>query len=102
VLPDERSSGRASSVLLDVVLEREPWVEDATALLDAVAKGRAAGFVASHRIPTVSCMLAQERDRAAASTATMRPTQKRTNRADLARFVAPAALGAHLSKLRGG
>jgi len=42
-----------TNVLLDVVLERQPWVEDATALLDAVAKGQAVGYVASHAIPTV-------------------------------------------------
>lgn len=59
-----------TNVLLDVVLERKPWVEDATALLDAVAKGQAAGYVASHAIPTVYYVVARERDRAAAATAT--------------------------------
>jgi predicted nucleic acid-binding protein len=59
-----------TNVLLDVVLERRPWVEEATALLDAVAKGRAAGYVASHAMPTVYYVVARERNRAAAATAT--------------------------------
>lgn len=59
-----------TNVLLDVVLERKPWVEDATALLDAIAKGWADGFVASHTIPTVYYVVARERDRASATTAT--------------------------------
>jgi predicted nucleic acid-binding protein len=58
-----------SNILLDVVLERRPWVEDATALLDAVARGRARGYVASHTVPTVYYVVARERDRAAAATA---------------------------------
>jgi predicted nucleic acid-binding protein len=59
-----------TNVLLDVVLEREPWVEDATALLDAVAKGHATGYVAGHAIPTVYYVVTRNRDRAAAATAT--------------------------------
>ena len=59
-----------TNILLDVVLERKPWVEDATALLDAVAKGRAKGYAASHAIPTVYYVVARERNRAAAATAT--------------------------------
>jgi len=58
------------NILLDVVLERKPWVEDATALLDAIAKGQADGYVASHTIPTVYYVVARERSRAAATTAT--------------------------------
>lgn len=59
-----------TNVLLDVVLERKPWVDDATALLDAVAKGRATGYVASHTIPTVYYVVARARTRAVAATAT--------------------------------
>jgi predicted nucleic acid-binding protein len=59
-----------TNILLDVVLERKPWVEDATALLDAIARGRAEGYVASHTIPTVYYVVARERDRTAATTAT--------------------------------
>jgi predicted nucleic acid-binding protein len=59
-----------TNILLDVVLERKPWVEDATALLDAIAKGQAEGYVASHTIPTVYYVVARARNRAAAATAT--------------------------------
>lgn len=58
-----------TSVLLDVVLERTPWVEDATALLDAVAKHRAEGCVAGHVITTVYYVVEHERNRALAATA---------------------------------
>jgi predicted nucleic acid-binding protein len=72
--PPRRGPGLAllidTNVLLDVVLERKPWVEEATALLDAVAKGQAAGYVASHSIPIVYYVVARARDRAAAATAT--------------------------------
>lgn len=59
-----------TNVLLDVVLERKPWVEDGTALLDGLAKARADGYVASHTIPTVYDVVARARSRAAATTAT--------------------------------
>ena len=58
-----------TNVLLDVVLERKPWVEDATALLDAVAKHRAEGCVAGHVITTVYYVVEHERNRAVAATA---------------------------------
>lgn len=58
-----------TNVLLDVVLERKPWVEDATALLDAIAKGRAQGYVAAHAITTVHYVVERERGRALAATA---------------------------------
>lgn len=59
-----------TNVLLDVVLDRAPWAEDATALLDAIARQRAQGYVASHTIPTLYYVVARERTRAAATTAT--------------------------------
>lgn len=58
-----------TNVLLDVVLERKPWVDDATALLDGVAKGRAEGYVAGHAITTVHYIVERERNRAIAATA---------------------------------
>jgi predicted nucleic acid-binding protein len=58
-----------ANVLLDVVLERKPWVADATALLDAVAKHRAEGCVAGHVITTVYYVVEHERNRAVAATA---------------------------------
>lgn len=58
-----------TNVLLDVVLERKPWVEDATILLDVVAQGRAEGYVAGYAITTVYYVVERERNRAAAATA---------------------------------
>ncbi len=58
-----------TNVLLDVVLDRKPWAEDATALLDAIARERARGYVASHTIPTLYYVVARERTRAAATAA---------------------------------
>jgi predicted nucleic acid-binding protein len=58
-----------TNVLLDVVLEREPWVEDATALLDAIAKGRAAGYVAGHAVTTLYYVVERSRHRTVAATA---------------------------------
>jgi predicted nucleic acid-binding protein len=58
-----------TNVLLDLVLEREPWVEEATALLDAVAKGRAEGYVAGHAVTTVYYVVERARDRTLATTA---------------------------------
>lgn len=58
-----------TNVLLDVVLERKPWVEDATALLDALAKGRAQGYVAAHAVTTVYYVVERERNRTLAATA---------------------------------
>lgn len=40
-----------TNVLIDVVVTRKPWAEDATALLDAVAKGRAKGYLADMQSP---------------------------------------------------
>jgi len=58
-----------TNVLLDLVLEREPWLEEATALLDAVAKGRAEGYVAGHAVTTVYYVVERARDRTLATTA---------------------------------
>lgn len=58
-----------TNVILDVVLAREPWVRDAVALLDAVARGQAAGYVASHAITTVHYVVARARDRQVATAA---------------------------------
>jgi predicted nucleic acid-binding protein len=58
-----------TNVILDVVLDRKPWVEDATALLDAIAKGRAEGYVAAPAVTTVSYVVGRERTRTLAATA---------------------------------
>jgi len=41
-----------TNVLLDAVLVREPWADDAMAVLEAVEAGRAVGYVAPHGIST--------------------------------------------------
>lgn len=58
-----------TNIVLDVVLDRKPWADDATALLDAIAKGRAEGHVASHAVTTVHYVVQRERSRAVAATA---------------------------------
>ena len=51
------------------MLERGPWVEDATALLDAIAKGHAEGHIAGHTVTTVYYIVERERNRSVAATA---------------------------------
>jgi predicted nucleic acid-binding protein len=58
-----------TNVVLDVVLERRPWVEDASALLDAIARHRAVGHIAGHAVTTVYYIVERERDRKVAGTA---------------------------------
>ena len=57
------------NILLDVILDRAPWSDDATTLLDAIARKRARGFVASHAITTVYYVTERARGRSAAITA---------------------------------
>ncbi len=42
-----------TNVILDVVLARDPWTDDAAALLDAAARGAILGLVAGHTVTTV-------------------------------------------------
>lgn len=58
-----------TNIVLDLVLDRKPGADDATALLDAIAKGRAEGYVASHAVTTVHYVVQRERSRAVAATA---------------------------------
>lgn len=58
-----------TNVLLDVILDRDPWAEDATTLLDKIAKGEAHGYVAGHAITTVHYLVERAKGRAAAATA---------------------------------
>lgn len=55
-----------TNILLDVILDRAPWADDATLLLDAISKGLARGYVAGHAITTVHYIVERERDRATA------------------------------------
>ncbi|HET6579692.1 MAG TPA: PIN domain-containing protein [Gemmatimonadales bacterium] len=58
-----------TNVVLDVVLNRQPWAGDAAALLDAVARGRAQGFIAGHAVTTVYYIVDRQHDHATAATA---------------------------------
>lgn len=58
-----------TNVVLDLVLQRVPHARDAALLFDAVAKGRARGYVAGHAVTTVYFIVEKERDRTTANTA---------------------------------
>jgi predicted nucleic acid-binding protein len=58
-----------TNVLLDVILDRRPWADDATLLLDVIASGIARGYVAGHAITTVHYIVERAEGRAAAVTA---------------------------------
>jgi predicted nucleic acid-binding protein len=55
------------NVLLDVLLDRDPWSEAASLLLSAVESEKAQGFVAPHTLPTIYYVMAQSRDRSVAA-----------------------------------
>ena len=57
------------NVLLDVVLERDPWARPAAELLAALEKKQAEGFVAAHTLPTVYYVVAKSQDRDTATRA---------------------------------
>lgn len=58
-----------TNVVLDVVLNRQPWAADAAALLVAVEKGRARGYIAGHAVTTVYYIVEKQRGHAVAATA---------------------------------
>jgi predicted nucleic acid-binding protein len=58
-----------TNVLLDVILDRSPWANDATMLLDVIASGRARGYVAGHAVTTVYYLVERDKGRAIATTA---------------------------------
>ena len=55
------------NIILDLLLAREPWAEEAALLLSAVEAGRAQGFAAGHSVTTVHYIVAREADRRVAS-----------------------------------
>ncbi|MDT8369674.1 MAG: PIN domain-containing protein [Longimicrobiales bacterium] len=57
------------NILLDVILEREPWHHAAARLLSWIDEGRLHGFVASHTLPTIHYVVTRARDRGIATTA---------------------------------
>jgi predicted nucleic acid-binding protein len=58
-----------TNVLLDVLLDREPWSAAASALLSEIESRAAEGFVAAHTLPTVYYVVARARDRKHAAAA---------------------------------
>ena len=58
-----------TNVILDVVLQRAEWVENSAALLDAIARGRATGYVSSHSVSTIYYITARANGRRAGKTA---------------------------------
>ena len=73
------------NVVLDVILERKPWAEDAALLLDAAERGKIEGFVAGHTITTVHYIVARDGSARKAATAVV----------DLLRIVDVVALDSH-------
>lgn len=57
------------NVILDVLLGREPWVNQAARLLSAVEEGRAQGYVAAHTITTIHYIVTREKGRHVAARA---------------------------------
>ena len=58
-----------TNVLLDVFLERLPWASEGALVLDAIERGQATGYVASHTVTTLYYVIARARDRRIAATA---------------------------------
>jgi predicted nucleic acid-binding protein len=57
------------NIMLDVVLARHPWAEEAATLLSCVADGRADGYIAGHTITTIHYIVAKEKGRQPAAQA---------------------------------
>ena len=57
------------NVLLDVLLERDPWARPAAELLAIIETDQAQGFVAAHTLPTVYYVVAKSQDRDTATRA---------------------------------
>jgi predicted nucleic acid-binding protein len=57
------------NVLLDALLAREPWVDDAGEILASAVEGRATAYVAGHTITTIHYLLARVQGRATAMAA---------------------------------
>ncbi len=57
------------NLLLDVLLQREPWAESAASLLTRIERGEASGFVAGHTLTTIHYVVSRARDRQLAAAA---------------------------------
>lgn len=51
-----------TNVLVDYVLGRDPWEDDATRIMQAISSGRLRGFVAGHSVTTLFYLVARARD----------------------------------------
>jgi len=57
------------NILLDVLLQREPWADSAARLLSKIERGKANGFVAGHTLTTIHYVVSRARDRQSAAEA---------------------------------
>lgn len=57
------------NVLLDVLLQRDPWADAAARLLSKIERGEARGFVAGHTLTTIHYVVSRARDRPSAAAA---------------------------------
>jgi predicted nucleic acid-binding protein len=57
------------NVLLDVLLQRDPWAEVAARLLTRIERGEAEGFVAGHTLTTIHYVVSRAGDRQLAAAA---------------------------------
>ncbi|MEA2328310.1 MAG: hypothetical protein QOE68_3269 [Thermoanaerobaculia bacterium] len=55
------------NVILDAVLERRAWLDEAGRLLSAIESGEVEGYVAAHTITTIHYIVAKENGRAVAA-----------------------------------
>ena len=55
------------NVLLDVVLQREPWAKPGARLLSEIERGEADGFVAGHTLTTIHYVVSRTNDKQAAA-----------------------------------
>jgi predicted nucleic acid-binding protein len=63
------------NIMLDVVLARHPWAEEAAVLLSLVENGRADGYIAGHTITTIHYIVAKEKGSPVLSTGYKRPAR---------------------------
>ena len=58
-----------TNVLLDVLAQREPWVQDSATLLALIDSGKIRGFVSAHTITTLHYLLSKHLSRERATAA---------------------------------
>lgn len=58
-----------TNVVLDLLLDRATWADDASRLLDGIGNDRLRGFIAGHAVTTVHYIMGRARDHTTAATA---------------------------------